>query len=1166
MKIRKLTSNIKIYLASLVAIIFFMLFFFQYFSETLRLAAIKEEEKQMYYISDFSANVVKNRIDQYIRFMRTSAGYIASINFDREKSAYFLRQVSQSTDFKYMEIVFAGEESAPTENNIFSERKRKIYSTLRIDTMSIDGKDYLQFSYPITQYGTVKAQIIGYIDAKESLDTNSGNIFMGRAGIIYFRSTGEYLFAQNKTKELGAGTNILSFIQEKKDKISVPLEKLINAISSRQRMTVAFDATSGIRFAHIKPVGIADWYIGIFLPSDIFVGRVSSVRQHTVKLLGSIGMILLLFVLYIMYIESKSLKEIQMTKQTADNLVASIPGGVYRCRADKEFTYELVSRGLAEIAGYATPAELIEQQGGSFWNSIITEDRMLTRASVMSRLRRDGRFETVYRMKKQNGDIIYALCKGGIIEEENGNKSVCAVIIDITETQKTIEKLLISEGKYKAAISQADIYVSEYDTATDILTSSERAAEKLSAPPVIKNLKEYLNNVAEEHTDYKDIKIYKDALFKTVLTKEQTTCFYALTSGDGKKHHMKTTFTHVEDNKGELKKIIGISEDITAFKNAERRYIETQKYKDTIAKLYERIYEYNITKDTVVLGGENYVNHAMPKEINLSDIRESFVKKYIHPDDRQFVLNMLSLQGVEEYLKRNMSEFDYDYRCKTGSMSDIYTWKAAHISIFVDPSDRSVHTTWFVKDITETMTHKKQLLYQAERDLLTGLYNKTLTEEKIRETIQSNPNGHYSLIMMDIDNFKTVNDTMGHLYGDTVIAECAKVISEFFEATDIKGRTGGDEFIIFAEERSDKEGKAKTAALSDAITAMYVGESLPIGISVSCGISYYPSDGQSFETLYNKADIALYHSKDHGKNRISIYTSSMGESLSRKQIPTLKNQEKNSKLQDSSHTIFKALCAAKDTEKEVQSSLAALSDHYGFTTIHIFLKTGDEGSICTEIFRWTRDNNTESRSEYESALKKASKRLLALLDNSNVHLVEEDDFPAESGYGALIIGSVVASIKECGELKGFICIGGDINDSLSSDEIKELSLSVQIISVFMRREQYYKKRNTKIERLKKSIRESKEKIYIVDADTDEILFSNICSSEENGGDSHQPCYSMIYGFDSQCADCILKKHLDENIHTSENISVSKDGKSLIFAIPFEFYNGKNTYFVTRVNL
>ena len=112
-----------------------------------------------------------------------------------------------------------------------------------------------------------------------------------------------------------------------------------------------------------------------------------------------------------MYIESKSLKEIQMTKQTADNLVASIPGGVYRCRADKEFTYELVSRGLAEIAGYATPAELIEQQGGSFWNSIITEDRMLTRASIMSRLRRDGRFETVYRMKKRTETLYMRFAK-----------------------------------------------------------------------------------------------------------------------------------------------------------------------------------------------------------------------------------------------------------------------------------------------------------------------------------------------------------------------------------------------------------------------------------------------------------------------------------------------------------------------------------------------------------------------------------------------------------------------------------------------------------------------------------------------------------------------------------------------------------------------------------
>lgn len=1078
MKIRKLTSNIKIYLASLVAIIFFMLFFFQYFSETLRLAAIKEEEKQMYYISDFSANVVKNRIDQYIRFMRTSAGYIASINFDREKSAYFLRQVSQSTDFKYMEIVFAGEESAPTENNIFSERKRKIYSTLRIDTMSIDGKDYLQFSYPITQYGTVKAQIIGYIDAKESLDTNSGNIFMGRAGIIYFRSTGEYLFAQNKTKELGAGTNILSFIQEKKDKISVPLEKLINAISSRQRMTVAFDATSGIRFAHIKPVGIADWYIGIFLPSDIFVGRVSSVRQHTVKLLGSIGMILLLFVLYIMYIESKSLKEIQMTKQTADNLVASIPGGVYRCRADKEFTYELVSRGLAEIAGYATPAELIEQHGGSFWNSIITEDRMLTRASIMSRLRRDGRFETVYRMKKKNGDLIYALCKGGIIEEENGNKSVCAVIIDITETQKTIEKLLISEGKYKAAISQADIYVSEYDPATDILTSSERAAEKLSVAPIIKNLKEELNNkVTEKHADSKDIEIYKDALLKTVRTKEQGTCFYSLTSSDGKKRHMKTTFTHVEDDKGELIKIIGISEDITAFKNAELRYAETQKYKDTIAKLYERIYEYNITKDTVVLGGENYVNHAMPKEINLRDVRESFVKRYVHPDDRQFILNILSVQGAEEYLKRNMSELDYDYRCKMDSMSDIYTWKAAHISIFVDPSDRSVHTTWFVKDITETMTHKKQLLYQAERDLLTGLYNKTLTEEKIKEIIRSTPEGRYSFIMIDIDNFKTVNDTMGHLYGDTVITECAKIISEFFEATDIKGRTGGDEFIIFAEERSDKDGEIKTAALSDALTAMFIEEPLPISISVSCGISYYPADGQSFETLYNKADIALYHSKDHGKNHISIYTSSMGEFLSRQQqIPTPKSQEKKLKLQDSSHIIFKTLCSAKDTEKEMQSSLAVLSAQYGFTTIHIFLKNRDEDNTCTEIFSWTKENSIASRSEYESALKKSAKQLFALLDNSNnVHLVEQDDFPAGSGCGALIIGNIVASIREYGELKGFTCIGGGAIDSLSSDEIKELSLSVQILSVFMQREQYYRRRNAKIERLKNQFANQREK-------------------------------------------------------------------------------------------
>ncbi len=1162
--IKRLPTNIKIYIAAIMAIIILMLFFFQYFSETLRLTAIKEEERQMFYVSNFSVNVVRSRIEQYGRFMRTTAGHIVSIGFNKEKSANFLRNVSQSTDFKYMDIIFPDDNPTPSADNVFPSGSSKIYATPRIGTITIKGKDYLHFSYPIIENGTVKAQINGYVDAHESLDTSSKNIVLGKTEIIYFRSNGEYLFAQNSIAKLRNGTNVLDFIQGKKNEMSVPLEHVLNAISSRQSLSLKFKTTSETRLAHIEPVGVEDWYVGIFLPAGILENKVKSIKEDTVKLLSNIGIILFLFILYIIYIERKSLKAIQNANKTAENLIAGIPGGVFKCRADKDFTYELVSQGLADTTGYSTPAELIEQQGSSFWNSILTEDRILTRATIMSRLRREGRFETIYRMKKHDGEIIYVLCKGGTIQENSGDESVCAVIIDITETQKTIEKLIISEGKYKAAIAQADIYVSEYDTATDVLISSDKASEMFATPHVINNFKNYLSEVIKKYPDSEGVKIYGDTLFKAVQTKEQTVCFYSLTSLDGKKHYLKTIFTHVEDDRGGLLKIIGISEDITALKNAELKYIETQKYKDTIAKLYERIYEYNLTKGTVILGGENYSNYAVPKQMDLDDIRGSFVKQYVHPDDRPFILNMLSLQGAEEYLKKGMSEFDYDYRCKAALDSEIYTWKASHISIFVDPSDKSVHTTWFVKDITETMTHKKQLLYQAERDLLTGLYNKTSTEEKIRETIRSNPEGHYALIMADIDNFKSVNDTMGHLYGDTVIIECAKKISEIFKTNDIKGRTGGDEFIIFAEECSLSQSQIKTAALYDALRKVYNDEDSQINLSISCGISYYPSDGQTFETLYNKADIALYHSKDCGKNCVSTYTKSMGESMDGRKTFTLKKENRHLAAY-TSQDVFKTLCRAKDITAAVESSLKALADNYGFTRLHVFLKAEKDGT-CTKIFEWNAQGQ-HSSDVYGSALKNASKHLLDAMGHTHSHIAREDDFPPNYENAASIIGSIITPIKDNGEIKGFISIGGGENKSLcTSDEIRDLTLSAQTIAVFLIKEDYYKKRDAKIDRLKKSIQKSKEKIYIVDADTHEVLFSNMQETAESQGErKHLPCYLAIYGFDSQCTDCILKKRLDETAASSENIAVSKDEKGLLFAVPFEFYNGKNTYFITIID-
>lgn len=167
----------------------------------------------------------------------------------------------------------------------------------------------------------------------------------------------------------------------------------------------------------------------------------------------------------------------------------------------------------------------------------------------------------------------------------------------------------------------------------------------------------------------------------------------------------------------------------------------------------------------------------------------------------------------------------------------------------------------------------KELRDKAETDLLTDLLNKIATEEKIREYLQGE--GKESLSMMfvlDIDNFKNINDTMGHAFGDEVIASLGKQLKAEFRISDIVGRTGGDEFTIFL-----KDMKSEDLVYSEAERVLSffknfkVGEYTKYFATASIGAAIYPQDGDSFEDLYKAADQALYKAKNRGKNQMAFY-------------------------------------------------------------------------------------------------------------------------------------------------------------------------------------------------------------------------------------------------------------------------------------------------------
>lgn len=166
----------------------------------------------------------------------------------------------------------------------------------------------------------------------------------------------------------------------------------------------------------------------------------------------------------------------------------------------------------------------------------------------------------------------------------------------------------------------------------------------------------------------------------------------------------------------------------------------------------------------------------------------------------------------------------------------------------------------------------KHLQEKADTDLLTGLNNKLATERKIREYMEERPNSLGMLFVIDIDNFKKINDTMGHAFGDEVLRSLGKQIGVNFRVTDIIGRVGGDEFMIFLKDLQKDEIVLKEAKKLEYFFKHFeVGEYVKYSATASIGAAVFPADGSDFESLYKSADQAVYKAKKRGKNQIAFF-------------------------------------------------------------------------------------------------------------------------------------------------------------------------------------------------------------------------------------------------------------------------------------------------------
>ncbi|NLR74457.1 sensor domain-containing protein [Leeia aquatica] len=199
----------------------------------------------------------------------------------------------------------------------------------------------------------------------------------------------------------------------------------------------------------------------------------------------------------------------------------------------------------------------------------------------------------------------------------------------------------------------------------------------------------------------------------------------------------------------------------------------------------------------------------------------------------------------------------------------------------LDSQGMRSHDVGFLKDLTEAKAAKRRIEDLAYNDTLTGLPNRLLLAERVQMAIQSaeRNQSQFAVLFLDLDRFKHINDSLGHLAGDAVLMDVAQRLQDCLRQQDTAARLGGDEFILVLNGVNEQGAENSARRIIDALSQPFHFADLTFSVTCSIGIALYPDDGRSMDDLIKNADSAMYHVKERGRADFRFYQRQMNLGL-----------------------------------------------------------------------------------------------------------------------------------------------------------------------------------------------------------------------------------------------------------------------------------------------
>src|SRR5215212_1665618 len=562
----------------------------------------------------------------------------------------------------------------------------------------------------------------------------------------------------------------------------------------------------------------------------------------------------------------KAEEALRESERRLSTLLANAPAYLYRCRNEPGWPNEFVSDYAEELTGHS-PDELTD---GSvmFGDLIVDEDRQRVWDEVQEALAKHQRIVLRYAIRRKDGQIRHVEEHGqGIYGEDGGVEAIEGVVYDVTERVQAEEALRDAEERYRTLVEQmpAVTYIDLADGSDEPLYTSPQIEEMLGYSP-----EEWMGGrlwPERLHSDDRERVLAADERFEAGAD-ERFSEEYRLIAKDGSVVWVHEEAVVLKDEGGNPLFWQGVIFDITERKEAE----EALKESEVILAEAQRLahlgsWDWDVRSGKVRWSDETFRIYGLAPQVFVPSFDK--LLEIVHPEDRQ---------SLSEHLNAALQQdgpYDFEHRIVRPDGEVRVVNRRAEV--VRDENDEPLKMVGTVHDITERKALEEKLEHQALHDPLTHLPNRALFMDRLRHALSRamRSKREVAILFMDLDNFKVINDSLGHRAGDRVLVAASKRIQSVLRPEDTVARLGGDEFILLLEGIDATAAVHASERVQERLRAPFSISGRQLFVTASVGIALGGVNGKQAADLLRDADLAMYRAKHSGKASYAVFEEGM---------------------------------------------------------------------------------------------------------------------------------------------------------------------------------------------------------------------------------------------------------------------------------------------------